>query len=385
MILGIAILATAALASPQGTLQSRSACNIEDFGAKPVPFNSTAAIQAAINACCSKSGPSEIIIPKNVYETGPLTFYKCGGLAVTLLGSLQAPASIDWWPSIDTPQFILIKESDGFTLSGGGSVNGSGFEWWKMRRETPSEPAPYLIKIDDCDGGSIENVQLMNSPKFHLDIDGSRNITVRGLSVSAPQTSPNTDGIDVGNSHEITVQDCMISNGDDGIAIKPGTTNVLVENCTFYYGHGTSIGSLGEFNDGDFAGNITIRNCTFHETSNGARVKTWQGSTGWVRNITFEDILLDRVGNPLRINQYYCPSSQHPKPCINSTTKALNISDVTFRNLRGTQSSGYAGTLLCSDPSPCRNVILDNIQISPVRPPAGCTCVHLRPKHRDEE
>jgi len=184
-------------------------------------------------------------------------------------------------------------------------------------------------------------------------VDNSWDIDIDGISVHAPSDSPNTDGIDLGNSHRVNVRGVTVANGDDGVAIKAFTTAVLVENCTFYGGHGTSIGSLGETSDGDYVEDIAFRNCTFHGSEIGTRVKTWQGRTGHVRNITFEDVVLHQVQLPIRINQYYCPHSQHPGDCVNSTTKGLNISGVTFRRLTGTQTSGYAGALLCSDPAPC--------------------------------
>ena len=49
--------------------------------------------------------------------------------------------------------------------------------------------------------------------------------------------------------------------------------------------------------------------------------------------------------------------------CKNQTA-AVNISDISFIDISGTFIDNYAGSLLCSDSSPCRNVLLQNISLS---------------------
>ena len=75
--------------------------------------------------------------------------------------------------------------------------------------------------------------------------------------------------------------------GDDNCAVKEGTRNVLVDTCDFRNGHGSSIGSLGEGGSYGEVSNIVMRNIVFNQTQNAARIKTWQGGTGAVRNITY--------------------------------------------------------------------------------------------------
>ena len=49
--------------------------------------------------------------------------------------------------------------------------------------------------------------------------------------------------------------------GDDNIAIKNDTANVLIENCVFGNGHGASIGSVPDTNGVmGYVTNITFRN-----------------------------------------------------------------------------------------------------------------------------
>ncbi|KAM0947221.1 putative endo-polygalacturonase [Dioscorea sansibarensis] len=80
--------------------------------------------------------------------------------------------------------------------------------------------------------------------------------------------------------------------------------------------HGCSIGSLGkgEVRE-DVVENVTVRNSMLTGTENGVRIKTWaKPSNGYVKAITFENILMRHVNNPIIIDQGYCP---HNKSCPN--------------------------------------------------------------------
>jgi galacturan 1,4-alpha-galacturonidase len=72
-----------------------------------------------------------------------------------------------------------------------------------------------------------------------------------------------------------------------------------------------SIGSLGRYrNEGDVSG-LVVRDCTMTGTSNGIRIKTWANSPGRsaATNMTFENIVMNNVTNPIIIDQAYCPFS----------------------------------------------------------------------------
>ena len=64
--------------------------------------------------------------------------------------------------------------------------------------------------------------------------------------------------------------------------ISPGG-NVIVRNVTCDGGHGVSIGSIRH----GYVSNTTIENVRFVGSANGARIKTWRGGHGLVKNITF--------------------------------------------------------------------------------------------------
>lgn len=71
---------------------------------------------------------------------------------------------------------------------------------------------------------------------------------------------------------------------------------------------GCSVGSLGREEGEEDVRGLLVKNCTVRGTTNGLRIKTWPGSPpGRASNITFEDITMANVSNPIIIDQQYCP------------------------------------------------------------------------------
>ncbi|KAK1271027.1 putative polygalacturonase [Acorus gramineus] len=89
-------------------------------------------------------------------------------------------------------------------------------------------------------------------------------------------------------------------------------SNVNITGVACGPGHGISIGSLGKDGDRATVEQIHVQHCSFSGTTNGARIKTWQGGSGYARGITFNNITLTSTANPIIIDQFYCDSA---KPC----------------------------------------------------------------------
>lgn len=55
---------------------------------------------------------------------------------------------------------------------------------------------------------------------------------------------------------------------------------------------------------------MTVRNTIFTGTQNGVRIKTWaRAYTGFVTSVSFRNIVMRNVYNPIIIDQKYCPSN----------------------------------------------------------------------------
>lgn len=50
---------------------------------------------------------------------------------------------------------------------------------------------------------------------------------------------------------------------------------------------------------------IFVSRANFSGTTNGARIKTWQGARGNVRDVHFSDLIFTAVENPIIIDEHY--------------------------------------------------------------------------------
>ncbi len=118
--------------------------------------------------------------------------------------------------------FISVRNLNNIAITGGGTIDGQGAAWWTaFRQNGQMAHRPFMIRAQGCDHFLLSNVTLTNSPMFHAALSSCNNLTVFDVTVRAPETGPNTDGVDPSGSHQL-IQYCDISTGDDNIAVKAG-------------------------------------------------------------------------------------------------------------------------------------------------------------------
>ncbi|RVW46922.1 Polygalacturonase [Vitis vinifera] len=180
-----------------------------------------------------------------------------------------------------------------------------------------------------------------------------------GSHCNCTRGQPNTDGIHVTDTQNIQISSSVIGTGDDCISIVSGTQNLQATGITCGPGHGISIGSLGSGNSEAHVSDITVNGATLSGTTNGVRIKTWPGGSGSASNIKFQNIEMHNVKNPIIIDQKYCDGD---KPC-KSQSRAVQVQNVLYQNIKGTSSSSEAIQLDCSDKFPCQGIVLQDIDI----------------------
>jgi len=170
----------------------------------------------------------------------------------------------------------------------------------------------------------------MNSPMFHVSYSNGNGFTAWGVKIWCPQRARNTDGINPGNSTNVTITHCYIHNGDDQVAIKAGTgaptTHISIVHNHFYSGQGMSIGS--ETNGG--ASDILVSDLSMDGADNGLHIKSDKTRGGLVHGVTYEDVCLRDTRNPVVMEtafSAYVPTANAPQDLI------PQFRDITLRNV----------------------------------------------------
>ncbi|KAJ7977826.1 Polygalacturonase [Quillaja saponaria] len=337
----------------------------------------TQAFKMAWDAACLEDKPGKIVAPKgyifmikSIIFTGPCKL----DLIFEIDGTVMPPDGPDSWPRNESKkQWLVFYRINGLAMQGGGVIDGRGQKWWDL----PCKPhkgingttlpgpcdSPVAIRLFMSSNLTVRGLKIKNSPQFHFRFDGCQNVHIENLIIKAPAQSPNTDGIHIENSNNVQIYGSLISNGDDCVSIGAGCYNVDIRNITCGPSHGISIGSLGIRNSRACVSNITVSDSIIKHSDNGVRIKTWQGGTGSVSKVTFNNIYMDTVRNPIIIDQYYCLT----KNCLNQTSAVL-ISDIAYTNIKGTYDvRSPAMQFACSDSVPCTNLTLSEVELFPAQ------------------
>jgi exo-poly-alpha-galacturonosidase len=304
--------------------------SIISYGAKgdSVTLN-TAAIQATIEACAAAGGGT-VVVPAGVFISGAI-FLKPGvSLRIDRQGVLKGSISPDDYPQINTRWEGIEREwtaalvnadgLTGFSISGEGTIDGSGDEWVRQaqleREKSPPAPGPRLgrprlLGIQNCQNVRIADLRLHNQAVWGLHLLYCRNVTVANLTITADHNIPSSDGIDVDSSEKVRIVGCSIDVNDDCISIKSGkdadglrvnrpSQRILIEKCHFGYGHGGV--AMGSETSGGIR-RVTVRNCVA-DASNWApiRFKSQPSRGGVVEHITYRNIQLKDTRKAVEFN-----------------------------------------------------------------------------------
>jgi polygalacturonase len=214
---------------------------------------------------------------------------------------------------------------------GGETILGQNITWWNLAdraRKGGSQNNPRLIVLNRCDNFVLYRITLMNSPNFHVGYSDGDGFTAWGVKIWSPERARNTDGIDPGNSTNVTITHCHIHTGDDQVAIKapPGkpTTHMSIVHNHFYSGHGMSIGS----NTDGGASAILVSDLSIDGSDNGLRIKSNITRGGLVRDVVFEDVCIRATAHPVFMDTSY---SAHASKTSN---RPPVFRDITLRNVR---------------------------------------------------
>lgn len=348
------------------TESSSKVVYVDEFGAKgDGETDDTEAFESAWKEACSSSRTVFRVSKGKTYLVKPITFSgPChSALTVQVLGKIVAPKDPSVWKGLNSRLWLHFYSVDDLTVEGGGTIDGSGEEWWnkscKINKSNPCSSAPTALTFESINNLRVRDLNVQNSQQMHMTFQKCFAVQAINVTVTSPGHSPNTDGIHVTASKYVVIKHSTIATGDDCISIVSGSVNVRAHNVTCGPGHGISIGSLGEGNSEAEVSNIMVEGAYLHDTTNGLRIKTWQGGSGFARGITFRNIKMENVSNPIIIDQNYCDSKT---PCTKQET-AVKVSNVLYRNVEGTTPTKEAIKFECSESVGCEGIVLQNIHL----------------------
>jgi polygalacturonase len=344
---------------------------ITNYGASSsTTADNTSGIQQAIDACTAAGGGT-VVIPSGTFLSGPITMKNNVNLQISSGATLRllpygtgngTPSGS--YPNSGTTNdytdFIYAKGASNIAVTGSGTIDGQGSAWWTAYKANTAISRPCLIRFDRCSTLAVTGITLINAPNVHITIGkSSNNATLANLTINSPSTSPNTDGIDTWAGN-INITNCNITCGDDNIAMDSESQNITVKHCTFGTGHGCSVGSYTTN-----VANILVDSCTFNGTTAGMRLKTARGRGGVETNITYSNITMTGVTNPIYYTSYYpsVPSSPTADTAQAMTALTPQWQHITLKNATITGSAN-AGTIWGLPEQSIVDVVFDNVQIS---------------------
>jgi polygalacturonase len=294
---------------------------ITDYGAAgDAKTLNTVSINRALSAC-AKAGGGTVTIPAGTFRTGPIRLYANTTLHLEAGAVLKGSADLnDYIINGQRYGLISVANAENVAITGRGTIDGSGVKFMDMKKTLagsgnygdfdpkftrqgreymdpkfgtadgpviPYERPGRLVAFSQCRNVLIRDVTITDAPLWTVHLDRCRDVIVSGVHIDNPPGVPNNDGIHCTSCANVHISDCIISAGDDGIAI-------------------TSIGDPRHHQilGGDPLGpgkteNITVTNCTLQSRSTALRV----GYTGGdIKNCTFSNIIIRESNRGLLVN-----------------------------------------------------------------------------------
>ncbi|KAJ4792733.1 Pectin lyase-like superfamily protein [Rhynchospora pubera] len=332
--------------------------NLTDFGAVDDGRTiNTGAFERAVHAIKARGG-GQLNVPSGTWLTAPfnltshMTLFLAEGAVIlgiedeTLWPLLPALPSYGFGREEKGPRYGSLIHGQNLkdvVITGhNGTINGQGQYWWtKYKRRALNFTRPPLVHLMWSKDIIISNITLLDSPFWTFHPYDCKNITVQNVTIIAPLIgAPNTDGIDPDSCEDMLIENCYISVGDDGIAIKSGwdqygiaygrpSTNILIRDVTIrsMISAGISIGS--EMSGG--VSNITVENARIWESRRAIRIKTSPGRGAFIHNLTYRNLTFDNCRVGVIVKTDY---NEHPDDGWDR--KAFpDVSNISFVGVRG--------------------------------------------------
>lgn len=277
-----ALLATLSMVSASPLdIEKRATCTITSSNLSSI---------SSIKKSCTNIVVNGVTVPAG--ETLDLTGLK-DGTTVTFKGTTSFGHKAWEGP-------LISVSGNQITVNGasGHVINGGGEKYWDGKGSNGGSKKPKFFYAHKLKKNSIiKGLNVKNTPVQGFSINNSDSLTIDGVhidnSAGDSKGGHNTDAFDVGSSNNIKIQNVIVKNQDDCLAVNSGT-NIYFTNNYCSGGHGISIGSVGGRSDNVVDG-VHVSDCHVTNSDNGIRIKTVYKATGKVNNVNYKNIKLDNI------------------------------------------------------------------------------------------
>ncbi|KAJ7173003.1 pectin lyase fold/virulence factor [Mycena crocata] len=387
------ILGASSLANPGSTLNST--CTISPLG---VGLDDTDQVLAAIGEC---GHGGHTVLQDGVYNITRKMTWDLVDAKVDLHGYLSFVPDIDFWLNANNTYRVVFIQSQAswFVITGRdfevdahntGGIQGNGQPWWDFftaHTRADGDGRPISLTLFRAVRGVIRNFAIEAQPFWCNCVSESQSVVYDGMRCNASNANPafagmnivpNTDGINTYRTDNVSMLNWDITCGDDCLAIKGNSTNVVARNITCRGGNGIAFGSLGQYaNLTDIVENVLMEGLKMTRIDasvqpnmqNGVYFKSWDGSVngapptgggggaGFTKNVTARNVVLDRVNRPMTVGQ-----TNNAK--AGDLPSIYKFMDLNFENWTGTALTNELVALVCSSATHCTNISFSDFNIS---------------------
>ena len=288
-----------------------------------------------------EAGGGRVVVPPGRHTAASVRVYSHTELHLAAGATIVAsPDSADYDPA--HPYLLWGDRLRDFSLTGPGTIDGSGHAFFDTTTVgTWGVPGFRPERLLRFSGRRLvfEDFAVVNSSAHVLYIADSRYVRISGLHIANDFRSPNTDGIDISGTSDVTISDCHISTGDDAICLKSGrgpvervvVTNCLLESDDAAFKLGTGSATVTR--------DIRVSNCVIRRARYGLALFMTQG--GVYENIAFDNLSI-RTGSR-HYSEYAVYADTQPRSDAYGygTIRDVRFSDVAIYTAGNLLLSGH--------------------------------------------
>ena len=216
--------------------------------------------------------------------TNNQTVYVAGGAIVRAVIGSEEPFQISGYSGLRTYSPTFVLRGTNITFRGRGIIDGSHC----------TTHARNLVQVQGKDI-TLKGVILRDSSTWNLPIRQSERVHVKNLKLLGYRA--NSDGIDICNSRDVTVEGCFIRTLDDLIVVKTDkgqgeARRIVARDCVLWneVAHALSIGAELRENVDD----VLFTNCDIiHDKGREWTLRVYHCDSARISNVRFENLRIE--------------------------------------------------------------------------------------------